>query len=138
MIKHLRVTVNGKSYDVTVEELGQGAAVPGAIAPAAAAAPPSAPAPVSVAAAAPAAPAASASAGPASGGPNERTAPLGGTVVEIAIAVGDAVVVDQTVVVLEAMKMKTAIGAHKAGRIAAIYVSVGDGVDVEQPLLSIE
>jgi biotin carboxyl carrier protein len=48
------------------------------------------------------------------------------------------VVVDQPVVVLEAMKMKTAIGAHKAGRIAAIYVSVGDGVDVDQPLLSIE
>jgi glutaconyl-CoA/methylmalonyl-CoA decarboxylase subunit gamma len=143
MIKHLRVTINGKSYDVTVEELGQGAlapvaAVPSGIALAAVAAPPSAPAPVSAAAAAPAPAAASASAGPASGGPNERTAPLGGTVVDIPVAVGDIVAVDQPVVVLEAMKMKTAIGAHKAGRIAAIYVSVGDGVDVEQALLSIE
>ncbi len=133
MIKHLRVTVNGKAYDVSVEELGQGATAPSATAPSVAAASASAP---PAASAAPAA--APASAGPTSGGPNERTAPLGGTVVEISVAVGDTVAVDQPVVVLEAMKMKTLIGAHKAGRIAAIYVSVGDGVDVEQPLLSIE
>jgi glutaconyl-CoA/methylmalonyl-CoA decarboxylase subunit gamma len=134
MIKHLRVTVNGKSYDVTVEELGQaavaqGATVPSATASSAAVATASAPAPPA---------SAPASASPVASGANERTAPLGGTVVEISVAVGDTVAVDQPVVVLEAMKMKTVIGAHKAGRIAAIYVSVGDGVDVEQPLLSIE
>jgi biotin carboxyl carrier protein len=42
------------------------------------------------------------------------------------------------VAVLEAMKMKTPIGAHKAGKVTAIYVSAGDGVDVDQPLLSIQ
>jgi biotin carboxyl carrier protein len=131
MIKHLRVTVDGKSYDVTVEELGQSATAP---------ATPVAIDPLpSPAAAAPAASAAApASAGPAAGGPNDRTAPLGGIVVEILVAVGDSVVVDQPVVLLEAMKMRTVIGAHKAGRVTAIYVGVGNGVDVDQPLLSID
>jgi biotin carboxyl carrier protein len=128
MIKHLRVTVNGKSYDVTVEELSQSVAAPAAVDP-----------PLSPAAAAPAARAAApASAGPAASGPNDRAAPLGGIVVEILVAVGDSVVVDQPVVLLEAMKMRTVIGAHKAGRITAIYVGVGNGVDVDQPLLSID
>jgi glutaconyl-CoA/methylmalonyl-CoA decarboxylase subunit gamma len=133
MIKHLRVTVNGKTYDVTVEELGQSVTAPAAVdvpVMAAAAAP-------AVAAAA-AAPAPVAPASPASSGANDRTAPLGGIVVEILVAVGDSVVVDQPVVLLEAMKMRTVIGAHKAGRITAIYISVGNGVDVDQPLLSID
>ena len=113
MIKHLRVTVNGKAYDVSVEELGQGATAPSATAPSVAAASASAP---PAASAAPAA--APASAGPTSGGPNERTAPLGGTVVEISVAVGDTVAVDQPVVVLEAMKMKTLIGDYAKARAA--------------------
>jgi biotin carboxyl carrier protein len=129
MIKHLRVTVDGRSYEVTVEELGQSAS---AATPAAA--PVSAPA---AATAAPAAKPAPAPAGPGAGNPNDRTAPLDGKVVAIPVAIGDSVAVDQPVVVLEAMKMQTVIGAHKAGRIAVIYVSVGDGVDVDQPLLSI-
>lgn len=137
MIKHLRVTVNGKSYDVAVEELGQSAAAP-AYQPAPVAPAATSPAAVAAApAAAPPAPVVATAAGPAAGGPDDRTAPLGGIVVEISVAVGDTVVVDQPVAVLEAMKMKTVIGAHKAGRVTAIYVSAGDGVDQDQPLLSI-
>ena len=135
MIKHLRVTVNGKSYDVAVEELGQSASAstyqPAPVAPIAAPAAASAPAAVPAAPSAPAV-----AAGPASG-PDDRTAPLGGIVVEVSVAVGDTVEIDEPVAVLEAMKMKTVIGAHKAGKVTAIYVSAGDGVDQDQPLLSI-
>jgi glutaconyl-CoA/methylmalonyl-CoA decarboxylase subunit gamma len=134
MIKHLRVTVDGKAYDVVVEELAQDADAPphspvAASAPRAAeAAPPPAPKP---AAAAPA------SSIPSSAGPDDRTAPLSGIVAEIVVSVGDAVEVDQPVAVLEAMKMKTIIGAHKAGRVTAIYVIPGDGVEADQPLMTI-
>ena len=143
MMKHLRVTVDGKSYDVVVEELGHDSDAPHHQAYA----PPAAHAPVpQSAAAAPAAPAAPAavaappspvSAAPTAAGPDDRTAPLAGIVVEINVAVGDVVAVDQQVAVLEAMKMKSAIGAHKAGRITAIYVTTGDGVEAEQPMLAI-
>jgi biotin carboxyl carrier protein len=144
MMKHLRVTVDGKSYDVVVEELGQ-AGVPAAAAPApsfAAPAAPAAAAPVAAPAAPAPAPAAAAPApvatAPAAAGENDRTAPLAGIIVEISVAVGDTVTLDQQVAVLEAMKMKTVIGAHKAGKVTKIYVSAGDGVDVDQPLLAIE
>jgi biotin carboxyl carrier protein len=128
MIRHLRVTVNGKSYDVTVEELGQGAAVSAPIgSPSApAATPPIAP---------PAAPSPARPGGP--GGPDDLVAPLGGIIVAVSVAVGDSVAVDQPVAILEAMKMQTVISAHKAGRVTAVYVDVGAGVDVGQPLLSI-
>jgi biotin carboxyl carrier protein len=138
MMKHLRVTVDGKSYDVVVEELGQ-AGVPAAAAPAPSFAAPAAAAPVAAPVPAPAAAApAPVAAAPAAAGENDRTAPLAGIIVEISVAVGDTVTLDQQVAVLEAMKMKTVIGAHKAGKVTKIYVSAGDGVDVDQPLLTIE
>ena len=143
MMKHLRVTVDGKSYDVVVEELGHDTDAP----PHQPFAPPvshaAAPAPAAAAAVAPAAPAAApaapspVSAAPPSAGPDDRVAPLAGIVVEINVAVGDVVAVDQPVAVLEAMKMKSVIGAHKAGRVTAIYVSTGDGVEAEQPMMTI-
>ncbi|MFL9828841.1 biotin/lipoyl-containing protein [Rhodoplanes sp. SY1] len=35
------------------------------------------------------------------------------------------------------MKMKTVIGAHKAGTITGIHVKDGDAVDADQPLVTI-
>jgi glutaconyl-CoA/methylmalonyl-CoA decarboxylase subunit gamma len=35
------------------------------------------------------------------------------------------------------MKMKTIVGAHKAGRVAAVLVSESDAVDADQPLVTI-
>lgn len=132
MMKHLRVTVDGKAYDVVVEELAQDAdaSSPSPVAPPAARA--AEPAASATAASPP--PAASA---PPSAGSDDRTAPLSGIVAEIVVAVGDVVEVDQPVAVLEAMKMKTIIGAHKAGRVTAIYVIPGDGVEADQPLMKI-
>jgi methylmalonyl-CoA carboxyltransferase small subunit len=42
------------------------------------------------------------------------------------------------VAVIEAMKMKTVIAAHRGGKIAAIHVQPGDAVQGGQPLLRIE
>ncbi|WP_338049143.1 biotin/lipoyl-containing protein, partial [Rhodoplanes elegans] len=71
------------------------------------------------------------------GGADDRLAPLAGVVLEVSVKVGDKVDVDDQVVVLEAMKMKTVIGAHKAGTITGIHVKDGDAVDADQPLVTI-
>jgi glutaconyl-CoA/methylmalonyl-CoA decarboxylase subunit gamma len=135
MMKHLRVTVDGKAYDVVVEELAHDADAPSPAPTArparAAEAAPVAPPPAPMAAAAPASPP------PSSAGADDRTAPLSGIVAEIVVKVGEEVVIDQPVAVLEAMKMKTIIGAHKAGRVTAIYVTPGDGVEADQSLMTI-
>ena len=139
MMKHLRVTVDGKPYDVLVEELSHDTDAPTHQS----FAPPVQHAPAPTQTAAPVAPAASvaapspASPAPASAGPDDRVAPLAGIVVEINVSVGDVVAVDQPVAVLEAMKMKSVIGAHKAGRVTAIYVTTGDGGEAEQAMMTI-
>lgn len=108
-MKRYNVTVNGKAYDVTVEEVG--GAVPAApVAPVApvAAAPVAAPAP-----AAPAAPAA-----PVASGKVNVNAPMPGTVLRTNVSVGDKVEKGQVLLVLEAMKMENDITAPEAGTVS--------------------
>jgi glutaconyl-CoA/methylmalonyl-CoA decarboxylase subunit gamma len=141
MMRHLRITVDGRAYDVIVEDVSDPArSVASAPPPAAFAAPPQASAPAAPAAppAAPAPAAAAAPSAPPSGGPDDRLAPLAGVVLEVNVSVGDTVEVDDQVLVLEAMKMKTVIGAHKGGRITAVHVKQGDAVDADQPLVTIQ
>lgn len=133
MLKHLRITVDGKPYDVVVEDLTEDAGgtlypAPGTMAQAARPAGVATAAPTPVAA--PAAPA-----GPA--GADDKVSPLGGVVVEVAVKVGDAVKTGDKVLIIEAMKMKTTISAHKDGTVKSIAVKVGDAVDAGQTLLSI-
>ena len=123
-MEHLRITVEGKSYDVVVEKLsGDETAAP---APAVARA--SAPA---VAAPAPAAAAHS----PAAAG--DTVSPLAGIVQAVEVAVGASVNAGELVITLEAMKMYTAINATGSGTISAILVKVGDAVEEGQPLFTI-
>ncbi|MGZ8321544.1 MAG: biotin/lipoyl-containing protein [Rhodoplanes sp.] len=137
MMRHLRITVDGRAYDVIVEDVSDTTrSVASAPPPAYVAAPPQASAPSAPPTPAPAAVAAP-SAAP-SGGPDDRLAPLAGVVLEVNVSVGDTVEVDDQVLVLEAMKMKTVIGAHKAGRITAVHVKQGDAVDADQPLVTIQ
>ena len=141
MMRHLRITVDGRVYDVVVEDLSKSGAVstttprPGPLVPPVG----SPPAPVAASPATgtggPSGPGAAAA--PTAGGPNDRVSPLAGVVIEVSVAVGDTVEVDDQVVVLEAMKMKTVIGAHKSGRITAVYVKEGEAVDADQPLVTI-
>lgn len=111
-MKRYNITVNGKAYDVAVEEIGADAAAPVAAAPVAAAAP------------APAAPAAA----PVAEG-TKVTAPMPGNVLDIKVAVGDTVTAGQAIAVLEAMKMENDINAPVAGKILSINTTKGSQVD---------
>lgn len=128
-MEHLRITVAGKVYDVTVEKLDAAeshrAATPApairAAAPAAAARPAPVPAPAASHAAA----------------AGDTTSPLAGLVQAIDVAVGDTVKEGAPVITLEAMKMYTAINAPTSGTVTAIHVKVGDAVEEGQSLFTI-
>ncbi len=62
-------------------------------------------------------------------------APLPGVILSIAVKPGDKVTQGQELCVLEAMKMRNPIRAGRPGTIAAIYISVGDTVRHNQPLM---
>lgn len=113
-MKRYNITVNGKAYDVAVEELDAGAAAPVA-APAAAA--PAAPAAVPAPAAAPVADG------------TKVTAPMPGTILDIKVAVGDTVAAGQAICVLEAMKMENDVNAPCAGKVLSINTTKGSAVE---------
>ena len=131
MEKKFRITVEGKQYVVTVEDIStegtQGMyPEPGGIMSAAA----------TVAAPAPAAPAPVA--GPvAATGPGDEVAPLGGVVQTVHVSVGQAVNEGDKLVSLEAMKMVTHVVARRGGKVVSIAVKPGDPVDAGQVLLTI-
>ncbi len=117
-MKNYRITVNGVSYDVAVEEVGAGSA-------------PAAPAAAPVAPAAPAAPAAP-TAKPASSGSQGSvvvSAPMPGKILSVKAAVGDSVKKGDVILVLEAMKMENEIVAPQDGTIASIDTSTGAQVE---------
>ena len=101
MIKKFNVNVNGNSYYVEVEEIKDGSVPRPVAAPVAAAPKPAAAAPVAKAPAAPEPVAKTA----ALAGDVTLEAPMPGTILDVAVKVGDAVKEGQLAVVLEAMKM---------------------------------
>lgn len=139
MIKKLRVTVDGVTYDVTVEVPDAGATVlPAAAASPAAAAPPviAAPAPIAPPPAAVPTPAPAAPAGPS--GPGDVTSPLAGRVTAVVVTAGQQVKEGDHLLTLEAMKMNTFVFAPKSGKVADLKTAVGDAVEENQVLLRIE
>lgn len=54
--------------------------------------------------------------------------PLPGVIISLNVAVGDKVVMGQSVATLEAMKMENAIEAETSGIVTAIHVQKGDSV----------
>lgn len=65
-------------------------------------------------------------------------APLPGTVLSVAVNVGDVVKAADTVAVLEAMKMENAIHAGYDGKVTSIAVKAGDAVLEGATLITIE
>ncbi len=61
-------------------------------------------------------------------GSGQVTVPMQGTIVKIAVEVGQEVAVGDTIVVLEAMKMENNIAAEKAGTLSEVRVEVGQSV----------
>lgn len=128
-MKKLRVTVEGKAYEVLVEILDEPALAATAPAPRPALAAPSAPAAPS--------PAPTATQPPVVAGPGEVPSPLAGKVVSIDVKVGQHVDEGAQVATVEAMKMNTYIYAPRAGVVSAIIVNPGDGVEEGTALLRI-
>ena len=63
---------------------------------------------------------------PKTNNPGAIKSPLPGTIMSIAVAVGDEVTIGQKVAVLEAMKMENDIRADKSGKVAKICCAPGD------------
>ena len=134
MIKKLRVTVDGNTYDVTVE-LADEAAAPNLSAPP--------PPPPAVAAPAPPTPApASPAPAPApassSAGPGEVPSPLAGRVTAVVVTKDQPVKEGDHLLTLEAMKMNTFVFAPRSGKVAELKVSVGSVVQEGQTLATIQ
>jgi glutaconyl-CoA decarboxylase len=127
-MRNFVITVNGKMYQVGVEEVGATAPVAMPVAPVAAApvaaAPVAAPAPAPVAAPAPApAPVAAA---PANG--EKVLSPFPGLIKNLLVDNGATVKKDQPILVLEAMKMDNDITAPCDG---VVTFQVAKGANVE-------
>ncbi|MEA4845793.1 MAG: biotin/lipoyl-containing protein [Clostridiaceae bacterium] len=132
-MRKFMINVNGKSYEVEVEEIKGGAEIPAAPAKPAAAAP--APAPRAAAPAPKPAPAAAPAAVPA--GASTITSPMPGTILSINVKAGDTVKKGQVLCILEAMKMENEIMAGADGTITSVAVSQGDSVNTGQVLFAL-
>lgn len=118
-MKRYNITVNGKTYDVAVEEVGGDA-------------------PVQAAAPAPAAPAPAApvKAAPAAGGTPVK-APMPGNILDVKVKVGDSVASGQVLIVLEALKMENDVVSPASGTVTSVNVKKGDTVNSDDVLVTI-
>lgn len=131
----LRITVEGKTYEVEVEVVEEGLAAPlhgstwghgSSVAELASTAQPHAPA-----AGVPT---------PSPGVSSDRVvkAPIVGTILQIKVAPGDTVSINQVLLVMEAMKMETNVASPLAGKVKAVRVSPGEAVKAGQVLVELE
>jgi biotin carboxyl carrier protein len=80
------------------------------------------------------------------GGGDDRTAggslrikaPMPGKVTKVPVSEGQEVRKNQTLVIVEAMKMENEIKASIDGVVKKVHVAVGDLVDAERPLVEVE
>lgn len=115
-MKRLRITVEGRTYDVTVEVLDETAA-------------PHAPPPSAIAPPRPAVTHA--------GEATSVVSQLAGTVVSVQAKVGEAVAAGQSLLVVEAMKMNTTVTAPRAGTVTAVAVETGAVIEEGQVLVTL-
>lgn len=127
-MRNFVITVNGKSYEVGVEEVGASAAAP-VVAPIAA--PVAAPAAPKAAAPAPVAAPAAPKAAPANG--EKVLSPFPGLIKNLLVAEGATVKKDQPILVLEAMKMDNDITAPCDG-VVSFQVTKGANVESDSVL----
>ncbi len=131
-MKMLRITLEGKTYDVGVEVLDDSSpALPQTSYS------PTVPSP---AASAPSSSAAVLVTPPvtAAEGCQVVVSPMAGHVFKCLVKPGDVVACNQVLIVLDAMKMETPVVAPLAGTVRTVLVNVGDAVDDGHTLLQIE
>ena len=125
----LKITVDGRTYEVEVEASEPEAPQPGYVPPAAqirvsAKPPPTAPA--------------RAQAAPVADESKVCRSPIAGMVYRVSAQVGQAIQVNDVLLVLEAMKMETVITSPTAGKVSKVNVNPGDAVQVGQVLIEFE
>lgn len=125
MSKRFHIVINGKSYDAEVEEVGAYPSEMVAVATLVNAQATSTPASVPVASSA------------SSGASSTATAPLAGVVLGLSVKVGDTVKEGECFVKIEAMKMENEIPSPKTGTVTKVYVSDGQQVKADDPLIDI-
>jgi len=129
MERTFKITVDGREYHVTVEEITESGSMvlPDASSMEIPKAPTQvAPPPVS----SPAAAATAATAG-------DEVSPLAGKVVAVEVSVGQLVSNGDKIVSVEAMKMVTQVVAHNTGKVTRVDVNTGDAVEAGQILMNI-
>jgi biotin carboxyl carrier protein len=107
--KTYHITLNGKVYEVEIEEVAAGTTPKQTAAPAAK---------------------------PVAGG-ESVTAPMPGTILNLLVKQGQAVKKGQVLVILEAMKMENEIVAPADGQIVSISVDKGQNVNLGDSILEI-
>ena len=127
----LKITVDGKLYEVDVEVFEPEQPQPGFYAP-----PGHARVPAATPVAAP--PITAPSGTPVADESKVCRSPFSGTVSKISAQAGQTIQINDVLLILEAMKMETVITAPIAGKIAKINVSVGDAVQQGQVLVEFE
>ncbi|MBI5446386.1 MAG: acetyl-CoA carboxylase biotin carboxyl carrier protein subunit [Deltaproteobacteria bacterium] len=68
----------------------------------------------------------------------EVLAPMPGVVFEVPVTVGDSVQEDDTLIVLEAMKMEVPVVAPSPGKVKEVLIKEKDSVKANQVLLLLE
>lgn len=71
-------------------------------------------------------------------GPVDLLAPMPGKIVRILVGPDEEVAQDQGLVVIEAMKMQNELRAPRAGRVTAVHVREGAGIEAGARLLRLE
>ncbi len=128
----LKITVDGKLYEVDVEVFEPEQPHPAYYAPSGQTRVPAAapivppPAPSSVAGA------------PVANESKVCRSPFSGTVSKISAQAGQTIQVNDVLLILEAMKMETVITAPIAGKVAKVNVNVGDAVQQGQVLVEFD
>ena len=130
-MKYYRITVNGKTYEVTVEDLNRPGHGSGAAAVS------QAPAAVSSASLS-AAPSAQPAAAPSNGETVVTVkSPMPGTVISFKVIAGQQVKRGDVLLLLEAMKMENEIVAPQDGTVVALRVPASASVNTGDPLVDL-
>ena len=136
-MKYYTITVNGNTYEVSVEENTGSAVIPQAV---------QAPKPVMQAASAPAPKAAvkqpvstpkPASSAPSAAGSVQVKSPMPGKILSIKANPGQAIKKGEVILILEAMKMENEIVSPSDGTIASVNVTSGQSVEAGDLLASL-
>jgi len=127
----LKITVDGKVYEVEVEAYEPEPAGSAYV-------PPAGHARVPAAAPGVAPPVRPGTAAPVADESKVCRSPIAGTVAKVPIQVGQTIKVNDVLIVLEAMKMETVITAPIAGKVTKINAKAGDFVQGGQVLVEFE